>query len=70
MNVFFSWCRSKVHSANLSSFLNGRVIKLGLTCLPPEDQPCLMFKLKGTVSCKLLSSCTFSQNYGDLIFKP
>ncbi|KAJ7351701.1 hypothetical protein OS493_035961 [Desmophyllum pertusum] len=39
----------KVHSENISSFLNGHVVKLGLTCHPSDGEPCLMFKLKGSV---------------------
>ena len=45
----------QVHSENVSSFLNGRVIKLGLTCVPSNGKPCLIFKLNGSVSCKLKS---------------
>ncbi|XP_068714867.1 uncharacterized protein [Montipora foliosa] len=55
----------KVNDSNSSPFLNGRVIKLGLTCQPPSGKPCLLFKLKGTVSCRFhqkdLSQVIFSQ---------
>lgn len=44
---------SQVGGSNFSTFLNGRVIKLGLTCLPPVGKPCLLFKLRGSERCKL-----------------
>lgn len=55
--IFFHVFITQVHSANASSFLNGHVIKLGLTCLPSNGEPCLIFKLNGSVSCKLKSLC-------------
>lgn len=42
----------QVLSGNLSSFLNGRVIKLRITCLTSVEKPCLIFKLKGSITCK------------------
>lgn len=42
----------QVLSGNLSSFLNGRVIKLSITCLTSAEKPCLIFKLKGSIMCK------------------
>lgn len=44
---------SQVGGSNFSTFLNGRVIKLGLTCRPPVGKPCLLFKLRGSERCKL-----------------
>ena len=44
---------SQVGGSNFSTFLNGRVIKLGLTCPPPVGKPCLLFKLRGSERCKL-----------------
>ena len=42
----------QVLSGNFSSFLNGRVIKLSITCLTSVEKPCLIFKLKGSITCK------------------
>ncbi|XP_022803663.1 uncharacterized protein LOC111340999 isoform X1 [Stylophora pistillata] len=46
----------KVGGSNFSTFLNGRVIKLGLTCLPPVGKPCLLFKLRGSERCSFFET--------------
>ena len=48
----------QVHTNFGSPTITGRLIKLVLTCTPLTGNPCLLFKLLGNYTCKLVSLTT------------